>query len=547
MNGSVLVIDDQKIPRAAVSAILRDVGFRVQTAADGPEGIERARAEQPDVVVLDVNMPEMDGFAVVERLKQDPRTSAIPVIFLTAEVPTDDLVVRGLDLGAYDFLDKGCSPSELRARVAAMARMKRSHDELAALARLSAVVVQGFEPGELAQRLAAEVVGALRAQAGLLVFSPGDDGEEIRVGTGVSPDDPDYAAAIGDLHADMDDAEPDSTRGPEWWGDVRSARAQAGRFGTAVGVCIRTGGGRELLLAVLSDDVDARGEASDATLLTLLARQATLALENALLHAETRGQASTLEEQAESLEQAMAMRSRFFASMSHELRTPINAILGYSELLRDGLYGEMSGDQEEAVGRVVRSARHLLELVNDVLDVSRMEAGKLEVSAEQTDLAALVSDVAETLELHAREKGVEIRIDIPEQCEAVTDPARVRQILLNLLSNAVKFTDDGHVGVTLDDTGGQCCVRVTDTGPGIPPPDQERIFVEFEQTSAAAKRGGTGLGLAISRRLAELLGGSLELEQTSDAGSTFLLVLPREIPHDAADAGAEPETADAAG
>jgi signal transduction histidine kinase len=547
MNASVLVIDDQKIPRAAVSAILREVGFRVETAEDGPQGIERARAEQPDVVVLDVNMPEMDGFAVVERLKQDPRTAPIPVIFLTAEVPTDDLVVRGLDLGAYDFLDKGCSPGELRARVAAMARLKRSHDELAALARLSAVVVQGFEPRELAQRLAEEAAAAFRAGAGLLVFSQGEGGEEIRVGSGIDPGDPEFADAARELAARMESGAPPPDDTPEWRGDVRAARTPAGRFGTGVGVCVRTGGGRELLLAVLSADAGSRGEENDTALLTLLARQATLALENALLHAETRGQARTLVEQAESLEHAMAVRSRFFASMSHELRTPINAIVGYSELLRDGLYGEVTDDQGEAVDRVVRSARHLLELVNDVLDVSRMEAGKLEVSAELTDLGALVRDVAQTLELHAQEKGVEIQAEVPERCEAVTDPARVRQILLNLLSNAVKFTDDGHVRVKLEDARDRCCVRVTDTGPGIPPADQERIFVEFEQTSAAANRGGTGLGLAISRRLAELLGGSLELEQTSDAGSTFLLVLPREIPRGDADAGAEAETVDAAG
>jgi signal transduction histidine kinase len=528
MNARILVVDDQKIPRAAVSSILRSAGFEVEAAADGPEGIERARRGQPDVVILDVNMPEMDGFAVVERLKQDPATAPIPVIFLTAEAPTDELVVRGLDLGAYDFLNKGCSPAELRARVAAMARLKRSHDELSALARLSAVVVQGLEPAELAERLSAQVAEALRADAALVSFRAAGGDLSIRAGTGVRPDEPRFdeverAVTAALAAADADDVD-------EANGAVRVARAAVAPFASALAVGVRRTDRHTLLLAVLSRNARAHSDERAAALATLLARQVTLALDNALLHAQTRGQALTLEDQAESLERAMAVRSRFFASASHELRTPINAILGYGELLRDGLYGDLTEPQREAAERLVRSGRHLLDLVNDVLDVSKIEAGKIEVVVEEVELASLAGEVVHTLEFQAQEKGVEILVEAAEPFEARTDPARVRQILLNLLANAVKFTDAGAVRLEVEPAGEACHIRVSDTGPGIPPADRERIFMEFEQATATASRGGTGLGLAISRRLAELLGGSLELEGSSDAGSTFLLTLPRTAP-----------------
>jgi signal transduction histidine kinase len=542
MTARVLVVDDQRIPRAAVSGILRSAGFHVEAAADGPEGIERARAGSPDVIILDVNMPGMDGFAVVERLKQDPATGRIPVIFLTAEAPTDALVVRGLDLGAYDFLNKGCSPAELQARVAAMARLKRSHDELAALARLSAVVVQGLEPETLAERLAEQVAEALRADAALIAFSHATEDLWIRAGSGIEPGDPRFAEAERTL---LDSLGERGSRGAaESDGAVQVVTARTGAYASALGVCVDRPGRHRLMLGVLDGDERAHAGDEAAALLTLLAQQVTLALDNALLHAQTRGQALTLEDQAVSLERAMAVRSRFFASVSHELRTPINAILGYGELLRDGLYGDLSEEQREAAARLVRSARHLLDLVNDVLDVSKIEAGKIEVVMEDVDLAAVAREVVHTIEIQAQEKGVEVEVDASEAVPARTDPARVRQILLNLLSNGVKFTDEGVVRLEVTSEGETCRVRVSDTGPGIPPEDRERVFLEFEQTSSAAARGGTGLGLAISRRLAELLGGALTLEESSEAGSTFQFLLPVTVP---ASAEREEEAAAAAG
>jgi signal transduction histidine kinase/DNA-binding NarL/FixJ family response regulator len=522
----ILVVDDQKIPRMTVAAILREAGHEVSTASSGQEGLDLAADLSPDVIVLDVHMPGMDGFDVVSRLKQNPATAPTPVIFLTADPPTDELVVRGLELGAYDFLSKGCSRAELLARVGVMARIKRGNDELTAIARISDTLIQTLDPAELSQRFIRQVREVFRAEGVLFVFTPGEEEEPIRGAVGMAAEDPLADPLIEELlrAAEGDDGfielSCEALRGPA---GVLARRCE---FESTIAVRLEHESRAPTLLAVFTRRPEGFVRGSDAPLLQLLARQSSIALDNALLHARTRQQARLMEEQAEELERAITDRSRFFASMSHELRTPINAVIGYVQLLEIGTYGEMSADQVQALAKVNRSAQHLLELINDVLDISKIEAGKLEVVMEETNLGELLRDTATSVQLQAAEKGLELSIEAPESLPAVTDPARVRQIVLNLLSNAVKFTQEGRVSVRLDRLDGHLEIRVEDTGPGIAPEDQERVFEEFEQTHRTSTAGGTGLGLAISRRLAALLGGRLTLESEPGRGSTFTLRLP---------------------
>ncbi|HEX8393492.1 MAG TPA: hybrid sensor histidine kinase/response regulator [Longimicrobium sp.] len=520
----VLVVDDQKVSRATVAAILNAAGHTVQSASSGPEGIERAQADCPDVIVLDVQMPGMDGFEVVERLKQDASTAPIPIVLLTAQAPTDELLVRGLDLGAYDFLNKGCSRAELLARVGVMARIKRGYDELASVARVSGLALEASDLQVLADGVAEQVARTFRAEMALLAMPGAGSVLEVRAGFGIRTNDPDWFVMV-DLVLDRLSCLPGAPAvgfAPDAGGEWPSG------LGAGAAVCVARSSGGPALLAVVRADAVPFGD-QDLALLGLLGRQATLALDNAVLHAQTRQQARALEEQATALESAMTERSRFFSSMSHELRTPLNAILGYGELLREGAYGDLSPAQGSTLERMARSSRHLLELVNDVLDISKMEAGKLKLLPEPTDLALLLRDIAGTVELQAREKQLELQIFADEPVQMVTDPGRVRQIVLNLLSNAIKFTDAGSVRVLLSRAGRGVEVRVEDTGPGIAPEDQERVFQEFEQTGGSAGRGGTGLGLPISRRLAGMLGGSLSLESTPGQGSAFTLRLPVDV------------------
>jgi PAS domain S-box-containing protein len=230
------------------------------------------------------------------------------------------------------------------------------------------------------------------------------------------------------------------------------------------------------------------------------------------------------------LHEAMRHRSRFYASMSHELRTPINAIIGYNQLLAERLYGDVGEDQAAALERIGRAARHLLDLVNDVLDLSKIEAGKLNIEAEPVQIGALTRDLEATMEPFARTHDVELRFLIDGSCDAtfVTDPRRVRQVLLNLISNAIRYGAGSPVEVRCERDDG-VRISVHDQGPGIDPDRVEDIFEEFVQLGGG-ENGGTGLGLAISRALARALGGDVTVVSRPDQGSTFTLALPPEPP-----------------
>ena len=275
----------------------------------------------------------------------------------------------------------------------------------------------------------------------------------------------------------------------------------------------------------------------DTRLALTLAGHAAVAISNARLHGALAERSRELERANEELRWSAAAKDRFFASVSHELRTPLNAILGYNSLLLDGVVGQLPPESLAFLQRAQRATENLLYLVNDVLDLSKMEAGKLELVIQPLRPYAVIEEALQTVEPAARDKGLALAVtpDVPLP-PLESDADRVRQILLNLLSNAVKFTDRGTVSVALATSEGPegedgawrrwVEVRVSDTGPGIALEDQERIFHEFEQVSRSGVRGGTGLGLPISRKLARLLGGELRVESAPGRGSTFILRLP---------------------
>jgi signal transduction histidine kinase len=241
-----------------------------------------------------------------------------------------------------------------------------------------------------------------------------------------------------------------------------------------------------------------------------------------------------LERRTRELQIAISARNRFYAAMSHELRTPINAIMGYNDLLLASVYGRLAEQQELAIERSQRAARHLRELVGDILDISRIELGKFDVQPETVDLPRLVEDLFAAVRPLADGRGSTLHLmsgDVP--CRVVSDPRRVRQVVLNLLSNAIKFGDGKPVWVRCGRSSeGGVEVEVVDGGGGISPEDLGRIFEDFVQLETEVIGGaeGTGLGLPISRRLAHLLGGRLEVSSTVGLGSTFRLVLPPSIP-----------------
>jgi signal transduction histidine kinase len=233
------------------------------------------------------------------------------------------------------------------------------------------------------------------------------------------------------------------------------------------------------------------------------------------------------------LNAASRHKSEFLANMSHELRTPLNAILGFSQVLRERLFGEINEKQEEYLDDILSSGNHLLSLINDVLDLSKVEAGQVELEVAPFSLREALERGVVMVRERATKDGVRIGLSAGPEVDTVEgDERRIRQVIFNLLSNAVKFTPaGGAVNVSATQVDGEVRVSVADTGAGIAPEDQERIFEEFQQTGAGVEqREGTGLGLALSKRLVELHGGQIWVDSKLGEGSTFVFTLPAGSP-----------------
>ncbi len=247
--------------------------------------------------------------------------------------------------------------------------------------------------------------------------------------------------------------------------------------------------------------------------------------------AELANQNELLRRQALGLEQASAAKSQFLANVSHEFRTPLNAILGYSLMLMGGFYGQLSEEQSRTVQRIDAKSKHLATLINDVLDIERIEAGRMPLQISQFSVEDVVREVMEELQGVVAQSTATVTVTLPPDIPRLkSDRQKLKQILVNLLSNALKYTKDGTIVIHArhNSAEGRVALSVRDTGVGIAPEDHTRVFEPFQRAKRVITRpqGGTGLGLAISRRLARMLGGDLGVESRLGAGSTFTVGFP---------------------
>jgi len=536
----ILIVDDRRENLLAVEAILEPLGQKLVKANSGEEALRKLLSHDFAVILLDVQMPGMNGFETAQLIKSRERTRYIPIIFLTAISKEEDYVFRGYQVGAVDYISKPFQPDVLRAKVAVFVdlhlKQKRLGEQEALLRESERRVTELRHMREMLQSEARfrEIVAT--AMDAIVIF---DAADRITLFNGAAERMFRCASAkavgrrIGELFPSVE-----STKAIREICQHSRSRFVDTHPAAAHNVTSLTGRRDDGETFPAEASVSCF-EGRDGTQFTLIVRDIServrqeeelrmQAIELERTTTELRMANEELSRRQEELERAMTARSRFYASMSHELRTPINAVLGYSTLLLENIYGPLNEKQAEGIQRTQRAAKHLLELVNDVLDLSKIEAGKIDLRLQPVAFPTIVEELFVTVRPLADKFGT--RLTLEHEGDAVTvvsDPRRVRQVLLNLLSNAIKFGGGKPIRVAVTKTPEQgVSVAVIDEGEGIPREDQERIFQEFVQLGKTQLQEGTGLGLPISRRLAELLQGSLTMESEVGKGSTFRLTLP---------------------
>jgi signal transduction histidine kinase len=415
--------------------------------------------------------------------------------------------------------------TEVQARTEELAE---SVEELKALGDVTQAVNSTLDLETVLSTIVAKAVQLSRTDSGMIyVFDEFDQTFEVRATYGLSEE---LVAAIKDQHLGASDVIRQATRDrqPQEIADIRDEPPSVVRE-----IAMRAGFRARLVVPLVDPDrvvgalVIRRKQTGSfpkdtVQLLQTFAAHSVLAIQNARLFSE-------IEEKGHELEIASKHKSQFLANMSHELRTPLNAILGYTELILDSIYGEPTEKMRTVLERLQANGRHLLGLINDVLDLSKIEAGQLTLSLDDYSLSDLVHGVVSAVEPLAAEKRLAFKAEIaPNLPTGHGDGRRLSQVLLNLVGNAIKFTDKGEVAIRASATNGAFTVAVCDTGPGIAPSDQAKIFEEFEQadSSITRKKGGTGLGLSIAKRIIEMHGGRIWVESEPGEGSKFYFTVP---------------------
>ncbi|MBF0582980.1 MAG: response regulator [Magnetococcales bacterium] len=488
---TILLVDDDPLFIRSLMPVLANLGT-LHYAANGAAALAKAREKQPDIILLDAHMPGMDGFEICSALKADSTTQAATILFVTARTDIES-ETRALELGAIDFIHKPISPPLVRARIHNHLRMKLQEMQFKMALESS---IDGFWMTNLAGKIL-EVNEAYQQISG---FSR----SEL------------LAMHVADLESleSADEVQRHIHKVIEAGSDrfeTRHRRKDGSLFDVEISVSfspISDG-----LFFVFSRDITER-------------RRAENALKEACLRAE----------------EASRTKSDFLANMSHEIRTPMNAILGMADLLWES---QLQADQRKFV-QVFRSAgENLLGIINDILDLSKIEAGQLTLERIPFNPAEEIHVVCDIMEQRASAKGLQlirhVKPGVPEWIEG--DPSRLRQIFLNLLSNAIKFTERGSIrfecarDTQSPSESGQerISFRVEDTGIGISEEQLSTIFENFVQADSSITRrfGGTGLGLSIVKRLVEKMAGTIQVESHRGQGTVFQINIPFTLAHQA--------------
>jgi PAS domain S-box-containing protein len=487
----VLNVDDYEPTRYARTQILRRAGFAVREATTGAEALRAAAAHVPAVVLLDVNLPDMDGFEVCRRLKTEPRTAMIAVLHLSATFVNPGHRALGLEGGADGYLTEPVEPPVLVATINALLRMRRAEERARHLAQHWQTTFDAIRDGVAVLNVAGTVLQC--NEAFLRIF--GRAGADI-AGTSVT--------RLWGMPPDRDSELP-------------FLRLLATRRPEAATVAFRDGWYYVTADPVLDDEGTLIGcvyIVSDVTERTRAEKERAALL--------AREQAARAEAEA-----ANRAKDEFLATVSHELRAPLTSMLGWTRMLRNGMLDEKA--TQHALETIERNVGIQTRLIEDLLDVSRIITGRLRLDVRPLDLNAVIRGALDGILAAAEAKAIRVETKL-DAANFLGDAARLQQVMWNLLSNAVKFTPTGgRVQVKLENNGAHARITVSDTGQGISREFLPHVFERFRQAETTSTRahGGLGLGLAIVRHLVELHGGTVQAESPGlGYGATFTVTLP---------------------
>jgi signal transduction histidine kinase len=534
----VLVVDDEPPMRILIRESLEQAGFAVEEAPDGVQAMAAFSRLQPDLILLDVMMPGMDGFTVCTRLRGLPGGEYTPVLMVTG-LDNVDSIHRAYEVGATDFITKPINWPTLGHHVRYMLRASRAFAELhaskeavrqeaqisAALVRVGREIISSLDAPAILNRLCQSTAEALECECShTMLWRPQEQGYSLVASWGDTVDQKESlqtltipSEVMSDLLTELEQEEVVQRTLATSQDIFPSALLHHMGVTVLLGMALRRG---DKIIGVQLAGY--RGRTTPFTPQQLrialgIAQVASIALHNARLL-----------EQAES---ANRLKSEFLATMSHELRTPLNIILGYNDLLLDEEVSHPTIEQAKILRQVGKNARELFDLITTLLDVSRLEAGQLAAEVQQIQIGDLLQEVeAETRDLR---QGTTLKFiwQVASFFPPIsTDSLKLKIVLKNLIGNAVKFTPQGSVTVSAQTRGSGIEISVADTGIGIAPEALSFIFEPFRQVknTKTLSKGGVGLGLYIVQRMLKLLGCTITIDSTLGCGSTFCVWLPFE-------------------
>lgn len=519
---TILIVDDNPNNLFTLRTLLQGhVKARVIEAESGMAALEQVTQQKIDLILLDIQMPGMDGFEVAKLIRNRKRFKDIPIIFLTAVFKSEEFKEKGLAGGAIDYLTKPIDETTLINRVQAYLRLLEAERQSnAQLKHINEQLQAEIEERKRMEReLAAErnLLQTLIDHLPDLIYVKDADSRFLLGNTAMlnSAGCSEAGALYGKTDFDFHPHEMARRYHDDEQALLTSDRPMLNKEETIQDH--RTG----KITWLLSSKIPFHDHHGQVRGLVGIGRDIT-----ALKQAE-----EELQRLNQQLKEASQHKTDFLSSMSHEIRTPLNATIGYVSLALSSLRNIVPAEQLENLSKAERSARTLLQLINDVLDFSKIEAGKMDVLIEEFDLTDILEDVAITAEGLLLEKTVEIQseieVDLPE---VESDYTKIKQMFNNIVGNAIKFTTEGHVVIRAHtcDKGAKIRIEVEDTGGGIPQEKLSTVFESFSQADSSVKKkfGGTGLGLAITKKFCDMLGIEIGVESEVGKGTMFWLLIP---------------------